>query len=353
MNVGIVGCGVISRRYLEASRLFESFEIVACADVDSAQAATLGPPVMDVGELIAADEVELILNLTPAAAHAEVSWSALAAGKHVYTEKPIAVTEGEGAELLAEAAHRGLRIGCAPDTFLGRPYQLARALIDAGHIGEPISVSASMLTGAHEASHPNPDIFFVDGAGPLLDMGPYYLTALGALLGPIASVSGFASIRKQEREILVGSRAGARFRVETPTHVAATMGFGSGATASMVASFEVNDQYHSDLQIHGTEGILVLPDPNSFDGPLRIRYARGNWQEIPVEAVPTDTRGLGLHDLVESISTASPHRASGELAVHVVEVARGILAAADQGQRVEIVSSFHRPSPRWTPAMTS
>ena len=248
--------------------------------------------------------------------------------------------------LVAEADRLGLRIGCAPDTFLGAPYQAARALIDEGAIGEPISVSATMLAGRQESWHPNPDIFFADGAGPLLDMGPYYLTALVALLGPIRRVAGFASTRTPERTIEVGPRAGTPFPVETPAHTSAVLELEDGVTATLVASFEVRDTYVSDFQVHGTEGRLALPDPNSFAGPVRVVRGRGEWQEIPLPPrSPRDARGIGLDDLVASTAARTPHRASGALGAHVVEVARAILRSAEQEAVVAIESRPDRPAP--------
>ena len=241
MKVGVVGCGVISRQYAENAKAFDSFELVACADLDESQAQALaeahGLRVASVEELIGDPSIDVVLNLTPPAAHVDVIRACLDAGKHVYTEKPLATETTEAAQLLAEADRLGLRVGCAPDTFLGSAYQAGRALIDAGSIGEPLSVSAAMLVGGQEVWHPNPDIFFADGAGPLLDMGPYYLTAIVALLGPVARVAGFSSTRTSERTIQIGPRAGERFAVATPSHTAATIELENGVTANLVASF--------------------------------------------------------------------------------------------------------------------
>lgn len=350
VQVGIVGCGVISRHYAENAEAFDSFELAACADLDTRQAQELskahGIPVVSVAELLADPAIEIVLNLTPPAVHAAVIREALRAGKHVYTEKPLATDADEAASLVAEADRADLRIACAPDIFLGAPYQAARALIDEGAIGEPLSVSAAMLVGGQEKWHPNPDIFFADGAGPLLDMGPYYLTAIVALLGPVRQVAGFASMRTSERTIEIGPRAGARFAPATPTHVAAAMALEGGVTANLVASFEAVDQYICDLEIHGTEGALALPDPNAFEGPVRVRRARGAWQDAPFAARGArDARGIGLHDLVQAIAAGEPHRASAVLGLHVVEVARAILRSAEEAAAVAIRSRPGRPDP--------
>ena len=231
-------------------------------------------------ELIEDPSIDVVLNLTPPGAHVTVIRACLEAGKHIYTEKPLATETADAAELIAEAGRLGLRIGCAPDTFLGSAYQAGRTLLDAGAIGEPLSVSAAVLVGGQETWHPNPDIFFADGAGPLLDMGPYYLTAIVSLLGPVARVAGFASTRTRERTIRIGPRAGEQFAVATPSHATAAMELESGVTANLVASFETNGQYVCDLEIHGTDGVISFPDPNSFDGPVRMRRGREGWQDV-------------------------------------------------------------------------
>ena len=348
-RVGVVGCGVISRHYAENAKAFDSFELVACADLDNSQAQALAEAhdlrVASVDELISDAEIDIILNLTPPAAHAGVIRACLAAGKHVYTEKPLATETTEAAELLAEAGRLGLQIGCAPDTFLGSAYQAGRALLDGGAIGEPLSVSAAVLVGAQETWHPNPDIFFADGAGPLLDMGPYYLTAIVSLLGPVARVAGFASTRTRERAIEIGPRTGERFAVATPSHATAAMVLESGVTANLVASFETNGQYVCDLEIHGTDGVLSFPDPNAFEGPVRMRRGREGWQDVAFSARGNrDARGIGLHDLVEAIAAGRPERASGSLGLHVVEIARGILIAAAESRVVEIRSRASKPA---------
>jgi len=347
-RVGVLGCGVISRQYAENAKAFDSFELVACADLDDTQARALeaahGLPAVSVTELVADPSIDIVLNLTPPAVHATVIREALAAGKHVYTEKPLATEAADAAGLVEEADRRGLRLACAPDIFLGGPYQAARRLIDGGSIGEPLAVSAAMLVGGQESWHPNPDIFFADGAGPLLDMGPYYVSAIVALLGPVRRVAGFASTRTRERTIEVGPRAGERFAAATPTHTAASMQLDSGVTANLVASFEATGQYICDLEIHGTEGALALPDPNSFAGPLRVRRGQAGWQEVPVVSLNgRDARGIGLHDLVEAIAAGRPPRASGRFGLHVVEVARGILRSAAEGRTIEIESLIDQP----------
>jgi predicted dehydrogenase len=350
VKVGIVGCGVISRHYAESAAAFDAFELVACGDLDPTCAEALGAEhelaVLPVDDLLADPELDLVLNLTPAPAHAAVTRAALEAGKHVYTEKPLATDLGTAAELLAEADRRSLRIGCAPDIFLGGAYQAARALVEEGAIGEPLAVSAAMLVGGADAWHPNPEQFFRDGAGPLLDMGPYYLTAIVALLGPIRRVAGFAGSRRSERTIVVGPRAGERFAVETPTHTAATMELDGGVTANLVASFEARDRYVCDLELHGADGVLSLPDPNAFGGPLRLRRGRGDWEEVCYASRGArEARGIGLNELAEAVAAGREHRASGRLGLHAIDVARGILRAAETGRTEHLATTVARPAP--------
>jgi predicted dehydrogenase len=358
VKVGVVGCGVISRAYVENAKAFDSFELVACADLDPASAIALarasGLRTATVADLIADDEIDLVLNLTPAPVHAEVIADALAAGKHVYTEKPVATEVADSLALITTAERQRLRIGCAPDIFLGAAYQAGRAAIDGGLIGEPLSVSAAMLAGGQESWHPNPDMFYVDGAGPLFDMGPYYLTAIAALLGPIARVAGFGSTSRRTRTIEIGPRTGESFRASTPTHTTAAMELESGVLANLVASFDTAGQYVCDLVIHGTEGVLMLPDPNAFEGTVRLKRGRGGWEDLSYASRGArDARGIGLHDMVEAIRDDRPHRASGMLGAHVVEVVRGILAAVHEGRTVEIESRVALPEPLPASADTS
>jgi predicted dehydrogenase len=350
MNVGVVGCGVISHHYATNASGFDSFRLTVCADLDTRAAAALGAErglaVASVDDLIADSGVDIVLNLTPPSAHADVSQAALASGKHVYTEKPIATTVAEASELVARAERLGLRIGSAPDIFLGSAYQAARAAIDDGLIGEPLSVSATMLAGGQSRWHPNPDIFYMDGAGPLLDMGPYYLTAIVALLGPVRRVAGFSSTRVLERTIEIGPRKGTSFTAGTPTHTAALLELDSGVTATLVASFESPELFVGEIVVYGSEGILALPDPNGFGGPVRLRRGTSDWKDIRFRPnVRRDVRGIGLHDLVDSLANGHPHRASGRLAHHVVDVARTILASAAEGRTLDIGSRVDRPAP--------
>jgi predicted dehydrogenase len=350
LNVGIVGCGVISKHYAENAAAFDAFEVVACADVLPAAAEELAAAhdlsALPVEELLADPAIDVVLNLTPSSEHAGVTRAALAAGKHVYTEKPLGLEVGEATELLEEADRRDLRIGCAPDIFLGGAYQAARALIDEGAIGEPLAVSAAMMLGGADAWHPSPEQFFQDGAGPLLDMGPYYISAIVALLGPIKRVAGFASMHRPERRIMVGPRAGEEFPVRTPTHTSATMELDHGMTANLVASFDATDRYVCDFFVHGSAGDLSLPDPNAFQGQLRMRRERGDWKKVSYASRRArEARGIGLADMAEAIVAGRDHRATGQLGLHVVDVARSILRSAAEGETIEIGTNPVRPAP--------
>ena len=347
-RVGIVGCGVISRAYIVNAAAFDTFEIVACADLDAsraeATAAEFALEPVTVEELLHSDSIDVVLNLTPPAAHAPVTRAALDAGKHVYTEKPLGTTVSEASELGELAESRGLRLGCAPDIFLSGVYQKARSLLDEGAIGEPLAVSAAMLSGGQETWHPDPDIFFRDGAGPLLDMGPYYVTAIVSLLGPVRRVAGFASTFVRERTIEIGPRRGERFTAETPTHISSMLELASGATAMLVATFESPGHYASTMLVHGSDGELALPDPNGFDGLIQIRRRRGDWERVSYASRgAADARGLGVHDMVEAIAEERAHRTTAQLATHVVDVARSILEACDTGSAIVIRSTAERP----------
>jgi predicted dehydrogenase len=351
MRIGLVGCGKICGAYLETLRSFPSVETVICADLDAARAQAAAeafaiPRVGSAEDVIGADDVELVLNLTPPLAHADVTRAALGAGKHVYVEKPLAVDLDEGAALLREADARGLRIGCAPDTFLGCAWQTARALLDEGAIGKPIGGRATMLTRGHESWHPDPEFFYRAGGGPLFDMGPYYLTALVFLLGPIRRVTGLAQTGAPFRVVGSGPREGSRFPVETETHVAALIEHENGAVITLTTSYDTRAE-ESSFELWGTEGTLALADPNYFEGEIGLRgEGLESFATMPPRAGPVGAaRGFGLADLVAAHAEGQPHRASGELALHVLDAMTGILVAAREGRMVELASRVERPRP--------
>jgi len=352
MRVGIVGCGTISAAYLRGCRTFDVLDVVAVADLDrsraEARAAEFGVlRVLEVDELLRDPAVELVLNLTVPAAHAVLSLAAIDAGKHVYVEKPLALDREEGRRVVQAADRAGVQVGCAPDTFLGGGLQTCRDAIDAGVIGRPLSATAYMLSRGPESWHPDPGFLYEPGAGPLFDMGPYYLTALVSLLGPVAKVAGSATIGIEERTVGSGPRAGTTFRPSTPTHVTGLLTFASGVVATLTTSFEVVASEHPRLEIHGTEGTLSLPDPNRFGGPVRLRTVGDDgWRELPLTHGRTDDRrGLGAADLAHAVRAGRPARAGATQALHVLDVMQTILEAAVSDRTLRVESRVERPAP--------
>jgi predicted dehydrogenase len=332
VGVALVGAGVISTQYLTALSTFPDVRVLAVADLDVARARaaadTYGVPAAgDVASVLAIPEVEIVVNLTIPAAHAEVASSALRAGKHVYGEKPLALAPADGAKILAEAQAAGLRVGSAPDTFLGAGLQSAARAVAAGVIGEPVAVTAVTQGPGPERWHPNPEFLFQYGAGPLFDIGPYYLTALVALFGPVNRVSATARQARAERVIGSGPRAGTSFAVEVPTHVQALLDFAGGPSASATFSFDSSVPRRM-IEITGTEGTLSLPDPNTFEGPLRVQgFGEETWRDLPVTGSAAG-RGMGVLDMARAVRGGTEHRASGELAQHVLELMSAITESA-------------------------
>jgi predicted dehydrogenase len=350
VKVGVIGCGKISGIYLENAGIFEDIEVVACSDLvlerAEAQAEAYGvPKACTPGDLLADPEVEIVLNLTVPVVHAEVSMAALEAGKHVYTEKPLAVDREEGQRMVEMAGERGLRIGCAPDTFLGGGLQTCRKVIDEGVIGEPVAVTALMMNHGPEDWHPNPDFFYQPGAGPMFDLGPYYLSTLATLMGPVRRVTGSARVTFPERMISSQPNAGTSITVNTPTHVAGVMDFEGGAVGTLVTTFDVWSEHQSRIDLYGTEGTLSLPDPNTFDGPVSLwRSDENAWTEVPLTHPYTgNSRGLGLADMAQAIRSGRAHRASGELGMHVLEIIHAFLDSSERGEHLDVGSTFERP----------
>jgi len=324
--------------------------VVACADLvperAQQQSEAFGvPKACTPGELIADEEVEVVLNLTVPVAHAEVSLAALRAGKHVYTEKPLAVSLEDGRRMLEVAGEENLIIGCAPDTFLGGGLQTCRSVVDEGIIGEPVAVTAFMLNHGPEDWHPNPDFFYQRGAGPMFDLGPYYLSSLATLVGPVRRVTASARVTFPRRTITSQPLAGASITVNTPTHVAGVMDFESGVVGTLVTSFDVWSENQSRIDLYGTEGTLSLPDPNTFGGPVWLwRSDENAWTEVPLTHPYTgNSRGLGLADMARALRTGRQPRASGELGMHVLDVIHAFLDSSERGEHVGVSSSFERP----------
>lgn len=351
MGIGIIGCGNISGAYIKASKTFPVLDIKAIADlrpeVAAARAAEYGLVAKSIGALLADPEIGLVINLTIPRAHVDVGLRILAAGKHVYSEKPLGVEFSEGKRLLETARAAGLRVGSAPDTFLGGAHQTARQVVDAGTIGNPIGGSAFFMCPGHESWHPDPAFYYDFGGGPMLDMGPYYITDLVNLLGPVAEVSGMTSMARRERIITSAPKKGQVIPVNVPTHVSGSLRFADGAIVQIAMSFDVAGHNHLPLEIYGTEASLIVPDPNNFGGEVKIRRAGGDWVEEPVSLPYADGnyRSLGVADMAHAILTNRPHRASGDLALHVLEVMEAFDKSSKSGQVVAITTPVQRPAP--------
>ena len=354
LGVGIIGAGAISGQYLATIEQLSILRLVSVADADPGRAAAAaagreGVAAQTVAELLARPDVDVVVNLTPPAGHADVALAALRAGKAVYNEKPLAATVELGREVLRAAEPAGLRVGGAPDTVLGTGVQTARQALDAGLIGEPTAAVGSFLCPGHEAWHENPDYYYAPGGGPLLDMGPYYVTALVTLLGPVLSVVGAANRPRQTRTIASGPRAGKIVPVSVATHVSALLTHTSGAVSTLTTSFDAVATPAARLEVHGPEGTLSVPDPNYFTGtvrhlPLGAGGETEGWRDLPVSAgYTTGGRGLGVAELMAAAEPASC-RTSGALALHVLDVLESVLLAAEQGRALEIRSQVGRPA---------
>jgi predicted dehydrogenase len=310
-----------------------------------AQAAKYGVPrACTAADLLADPSIELVVNLTVPQAHAAVALAALEAGKSVYNEKPLAIERAEARQLLELARARGLRVGGAPDTFLGGGLQTCRKLIDEGAIGAPVGATAFMMARGPERWHPNPDFFYQRGGGPMFDMGPYYLTALTTLLGPVQRVTGSARISFAQRPILSQPHYGETIDVTTPTYISGVLDFAAGPVGTIITTFDVWYAELPRIEIYGAEGTLSLPDPNTFGGPVRLRRAGEEWQDIPLtHGYTQNSRGLGLADLAYGLRTGRPHRASGELAYHILDIMHAFHDASREGRHVVLESTIERP----------
>ncbi|HLT66377.1 MAG TPA: Gfo/Idh/MocA family oxidoreductase [Microbacterium sp.] len=348
LRVGVVGCGNIVEQYLNTLPHLDNVRLVAAADLDPARAEQVaarvpGARALSVDELIADPDVDLVLNLTIPAVHHEIALKAIAAGKQVYGEKPLADTVAHAREILRAADAAGVTIGSAPDTVLGSGIQTARKAVDDGLIGRPLAATASMTTPGHERWHPNPDFYYQPGGGPLLDMGPYYVTALITLLGPVASVIGAASSLRDQRTIGSGPRAGETIPVDVDTHVTGVLVHASGALSTLVMSFDTVGSRASRIEVHGEFGSLIVPDPNNFDGETELKTLDDDeWRVLDQSAGYVGVgRGIGLQDL--ALAGGTP-RASGTVAFHALEVMESLIESAHEGRAVTISSTCERPS---------
>jgi predicted dehydrogenase len=367
LGVGIIGCGTISGIYMQNMSRFPGLKLVACTDVREeaarSTAAKHGISARGIDALLASSDIDVVVNLTVPAAHFEISHAALGAGKHVFSEKPLCAEAEHGRALLAEAEGRRLKLGCAPDTFLGAGGRLARELIDSGKIGRVLAGTCFLMSHGMEHWHPDPEFFFKPGGGPILDMAPYYLAALVNLIGPVASVQAHTSTAFAERIITAdGPRKGHAIKVETPTTVMALVRFASGADIVFAMSWDVWKHGHSPIELYGTEGSLRVPDPNFFGGVVEYTERGGDWISIDSSGRPfgkpnwrspvwpvtvphrANYRCLGVAELARAISHSAPHRSSGALASHVLDAMHAILRAGEQGGEAQVQSRVERPA---------
>lgn len=336
---------------MENCQKFDHLDLVACADLDvqraQSQAAKFGVPhAYTVEELLLDPDIQLVINLTIPKAHAAVCIQALEAGKHVYTEKPLAVTREEGKQIVETAQRKNLLVGSAPDTFLGAGIQTAISLIEQGEIGTPIGASAFMISRGHEHWHPDPAFFYDVGGGPMFDMGPYYLTALVSLLGPIERIAGSTRISYPERTVTSEPKAGTKIKVQTPTHISGVIDFASGAVGTITTSFDaMGGSSLPPIEIYGSEGTILVPDPNTFGGPVRIRKRdEKEFIEVPLSyGYAQNSRGLGVADMANAILNGGKYRANGELAYHILEAMHGFHDSSNQGAHYKMESTCERP----------
>lgn len=348
--MGVVGCGQISGAYLRTLNRLAGVRVSALADMVAERASEAaehvpGASVLTPQQLVSSPDVDLVLNLTVPAAHAEVALAGLSSGKHVYNEKPLAATRHEGVQLLAAAEGKGVRLGCAPDTVLGTGTQTARAVIDQGGIGTPHAATAFMPSPGHEIWHHRPQFYYQPGGGPLFDMGPYYLTALVHLLGPVTLVAGASSRPRATRTVGSGPLAGTTFASEVDTHITGILQHASGALTTLVMSFEMWAANLPKIEVHGTEGSLSVPDPNGFGGEVKRFSPKGQqWETVEdCAGYIGASRGYGVAEIAEAIATGRPHRANGRLAHHVLDVMVTLMEGAQQRAWLEVESSCERP----------
>ena len=351
VKVGIVGCGYISGIYLQNGKRLEAIDIVAGSDLvperAKARAEEYGIRTCTNEDIYADPDIEIMLNLTTPNAHYEMAMEAIQAGKSVYNEKPLAISLEDGKKLVDAASKKRVLLGCAPDTFMGGGIQTCRKIIDDGLIGEPVASTAFMVCHGHESWHPDPEFYYKVGGGPMLDMGPYYLTALVNLVGPIRRVTGSARITFPERTITSEPKHGTKIEVEVPTHVAGVMDFHNGAVGTIITSFDVWGAHLPRIEIYGSEGTLSVPDPNTFGGPVKLlRAGSEEWEQVPLSHGYADnSRGLGVADMACALRSGRAHRANGDMAYHVLETMHAFHTASEMGRAIELESTCSRPEP--------
>lgn len=354
VKVGIVGCGAISGIYFKnLCQTFSAVEVVSCSELIPERMYSKSKE-FGVGkaytteELLADPEVEIVLNITTPIDHAAINIAALEAGKNIHCEKPLAVNREDGKKTVDLAKSKGLLLGGAPDTFLGGGYQTCRKLIDDGWIGTPTGATAFMVCGGHESWHPDPEFYYEVGGGPMFDMGPYYLTALVSLLGPVKRVTGMTRVTFPERTITSPGKYGKKIRVEVPTHVAGIMEFEQGAIGTILTSFDVmGGSTLPRIEVYGSEGTLICPDPNTFGGPVLYQKKGGDgFKEVPLTFGFTEnSRGIGLADMAYALRTGRKNRTNGDLTYHILDIMCGFHDSANTGRHWDIESTCERPAP--------
>jgi predicted dehydrogenase len=348
IGVGVIGAGTISDTYLENLTGFADTEVCAIGDIvtDAAEEKAAKYDIAaagDVSTVLNHPDVEIVVNLTIPAAHAEVASQAIASGKHVWNEKPLALDRVSGKSLLRDAEAAGLLVGCAPDTFLGAGLQTACRLIDQGMIGTPLTALALLQLPGPESWHPNPAFLYAAGAGPLFDLGPYYLTAIIQAFGSASSVAALGSKARERRVIGSGPKAGEEFDVMVPSHVSALVQFESGQSAQAIFSFD-SALPRTLLEVNGTEATMLFPDPNQFDGDVTIRRRGGEEWETVATTKALSFRGTGVLDMARALREGRPHRAQGALAYHVLDTMIAIAESVESRAFVEVESSVDKPS---------
>ena len=361
MRVGIIGCGNISETYFECQNLFNNFSVVACADINieaaKKSAEKYNVNAFSVDDILANEDVDLIINLTIPAAHKEIIMKSLNAGKHCFSEKPLAMSFSEGLEISELAISKNLYVGCAPDTFLGAAGQKARSLIEDNKIGNVVLGTFNLMSHGMEHWHPNPDFFFKPGAGPVFDVGVYYITQLVNLIGPIKSISSLSGTATPERIITSEPRNGEKIKVETPTTLMGTLEFHNNAKIQFFCSWDVWKHKHSTIELYGLEGSMIVPDPNFFSGDILISHKEEDWQIINNDkmllGIPNKTdnngskianyRGIGLSDMIDAIHNQRQSRCSLDLAVHVLEAMEGIIKSSDDRVNYHMQTKPNQP----------
>jgi predicted dehydrogenase len=350
-KIGIIGCGNISKAYLLNLTRFNNTEVAACSDliIDRARAKAEEfhvPKACTVEELLQDPEIEIVVNLTIPQVHAEVARSALKAGKHVYGEKPLGMNRAEGGAIMKMAKAKSRRVGSAPDTFLGGGHQTCRKIIDDGLIGRPIGATAFMMSRGHESWHPEPDYYYQPGAGPMFDMGPYYLTALVNMMGPVRRLTAVTQKTFAQRKITSQPNFGKVIKVNVPTYVAGLLEFAGGAVGTIITTFDVWYSELPRIEVYGTEGSMSVPDPNGFGGKVRVRGRDDKeWKEIPLtHGYEKNARGVGVADMAAAIRSGRAHRASGEVAFHVLDIMQALHESAASGRHIVLKSTCKKPS---------